>query len=184
MFDPPVRQLRKGTHIELDTLYEMERKRKRDLVSSASTTGLEPPVPLLRGDKDRSFFEEEDRIRRIGYGNRRPHLDYVVPKFAVGTHVGFCDNLAQVSGSGKVVRIIKPGERGNAYRTLQGALDPDMEVLYTTNGIIQCTLNVHLKYILCTLRCTFDFQRCMYNVHLGHINCAFHALTDVTSNVL
>ena len=61
--------------------------------------------------------------------------DYVVPKFALGTHVGFCDNQAQVSGSGKVVRIIKPGERGNAYRTLQGALDPDMEVLYEVDTV-------------------------------------------------
>jgi hypothetical protein len=96
---------------------------------------LEPPVPLIRGEKDRRFFEEEDRLRRLEHEKRRHHLDYVVPKFAMSTHVGFCDNLAQLSGSGKVVRIIKPGERGNAYRTLQGALDPDMEVLYEIDTI-------------------------------------------------
>ncbi len=73
------------------------------------------------------------------YKKRGPHLDYVVPKFAKDTHVGFCDNQAQVSGSGRVVRIIKPGEIGNAYRTLQGALDPDMEVLYEIDTVVATT---------------------------------------------
>jgi hypothetical protein len=62
--------------------------------------------------------------------HQRPHLDYVIPAFEIGMHVAFCDSVAQASGSGKIVRIIKPGQRGNEYRSLLGAFDRNMEVLY------------------------------------------------------
>jgi hypothetical protein len=59
-----------------------------------------------------------------------PHLDYVIPAFEIGMHVAFCDSVAQASGSGRITRIIKPGQRGNEYRSLLGAFDRNMEVLY------------------------------------------------------
>ena len=62
-------------------------------------------------------------------------MDYVIPAFALGAEVAFCDNVAQVSGAGRVIRVIKPGEKGNAYRTLLGALDPDIEVLYEIDTV-------------------------------------------------
>jgi hypothetical protein len=95
-----------------------------------------PPLSKEHFDR-KDLFNAQDLLqyerRRYTeeYDRRRPHLDYVVPVFKLGASVTFCDNESQVSGSGNVTRIIKPaGERGNAYRTLQGALDPNMEVLY------------------------------------------------------
>jgi hypothetical protein len=57
-------------------------------------------------------------------------MDYVIPAFDVGMQIAYCENEAQNSGSGTITRIVKPGEKGNAYQTLQGAFDPDMEVRY------------------------------------------------------
>ena len=45
-------------------------------------------------------------------------------------NIASCENNAQHSGSGTITRIITPGERDNAYRTLQGTFEPEMEVLY------------------------------------------------------
>jgi hypothetical protein len=54
----------------------------------------------------------------------------LIPIFEVGMNIAFCENNAQHSGSGIITRIITPSERGNAYRTLQRAFEPEMEVLY------------------------------------------------------
>ncbi len=68
VFDPPGRPLRRGTHIELDTLYEMERKRKRNIGSSSSTTGLELPVPLIRADKIEASSTKKNVLGKLDTG--------------------------------------------------------------------------------------------------------------------
>ncbi len=57
-------------------------------------------------------------------------MNPVIPTFEVGMEIAFCENNAQNSGSGIITRIVRPGERENAYQTIQGAFDPAMEVLY------------------------------------------------------
>ncbi len=44
-----------------------------------------------------------------------------------------------------------------------------MHIEHTSNVIILCTFNVHVKYMKCTLRCTFP----------KYFNCTFNALTKV-----
>ena len=61
---------------------------------------------------------------------RRPNLASVLPVFEIGSRVMFCDTKMAKSGSGVITRIIKPGDHGNPYRSLLGALDLDMEVMY------------------------------------------------------
>jgi hypothetical protein len=79
----------------------------------------------------RKYTEEYDKKPR--------HLDYVTPRFKLGARVTFCDNEPKLSGSGIVTRVIKPGEKGNSYRTLQGAFDPNMEILYEIDTVASTT---------------------------------------------
>jgi hypothetical protein len=64
------------------------------------------------------------------YDTRQSHTKYASPAFEVNMQVAFCDNSAKISGSGKIIRVILPGEKDNAYSTHLGAFDPDVEILY------------------------------------------------------
>ncbi len=148
-------RLSEGQHLDLESLYEGQRKRQEELlaeesssdekgdsfshvsrdyrIASAHQSGFE----TQDRPKASSLFQGEERASRWEneYARRRPHMDYVVPAFALGVEVSFCDNAAQVSGSGRITRVIRPSEKGNAYHTLLGALDPDIEVLYEIDSV-------------------------------------------------
>jgi hypothetical protein len=69
-------------------------------------------------------------VESTPYGIQLQPSEAPIPIFEVGMNIAFCENNAQHSGSGTITRIITPGERGTAYRTLQRAFEPEMEVLY------------------------------------------------------
>ncbi len=145
-------RLQEGQRLDLESLYKGERKRQKEIMKEDSSASVRRNLSAQEDRVSRegsssvrsrdqpkapSLFPDEERALRVEreYAARRPHMDYVIPAFALGAEVAFCDNEAQVSGAGRVIRIIKPGEKGNAYRTLLGALDPDIEVLYEIDTV-------------------------------------------------
>jgi hypothetical protein len=147
----PRQLLRRGQRLSLDSLYAGELQRRRnevesndamesssiDLTLTPEANGdLVPGYALPPGHERYSQDKDEDLSKRVKRkGTPHPHQDYVVPKFKLGTQVIFCDNEAHVSGGGKITKVIKPGERGNHYRSLMGAFDPEMEVLYEIDTV-------------------------------------------------
>jgi hypothetical protein len=148
--ESPRQLLRGGQRLSLDSLYAGELQRRRndksidamesssiDLTHTPESHGdLAPGYALPPGHERYSEDEDDDlSMRDQRKGTPHPNRDYVVPKFQIGTQVTFCDNEAHVSGGGKITKVIKPGERGNHYRSLLGAFDPEMEVLYEIDTV-------------------------------------------------
>ncbi len=148
-------RLSQGQHLDLESLFKGQRKFQEELLAKepSSDDNGDSPSHIIRNygiarehppgietqgrPKASRLFEGEERMNQweIEYARRRPHMDYVIPAFTLGAEVSFCDNQAQVSGSGRITRVIRPGEKGNAYHTLLGALDPDIEVLYEIDSV-------------------------------------------------
>ena len=97
---------------------------------------IRPPSTTHQSPLQKTGFFDEEYVSGkrpaspSAYEQRRSHCDSVLPAFETGMHVMFCDSKTAKSGSGVISRIIKPGEQGNPYRSLQGASDPANEVLY------------------------------------------------------
>jgi hypothetical protein len=102
-------------------------------------TPLGRPKPSARAPS--VFFDEEYVDGKIpSLSTVKPKLNEEsisrqprpLPAFEMGMNVAFCDHSAQLSGSGKVTRII-PSSSTTSHSQL-GGLDPTMETHYEIQG--------------------------------------------------